>query len=135
MNTLHLDYSSGLLNYQDASFLARNAAIEQRMQEPTIISWHRKHDMTPYYDGADPETWWEKYGAGNGGRLEVSIGDEYEFVMMDTRAFETVGEVPLRNLRDAAGQQYLCFTPLLKGAKTPNLSACSPLDDWTADQY
>jgi hypothetical protein len=89
----------------------------------------------PYYDGADPDTWWEKYGEGNGGRLEVSVGDEFCFVMMDTRAFERVGQLPLRNLADADGNQFMCWTPLLGNSTTPNMQACNPLDDWTADQY
>ncbi len=134
MKNLHLDYSGGSLDYQRASFLARDAAIAQQMQEPTIISWHGK-DTTPYYDGANPDTWWEKYGEGNGGRLEISVGDEYAFVMMDTRAFERVGDIPLRNLQDASGKQFICFTPMLAGSSIPNMQACSPLDEWVADQF
>ncbi|EFK94927.1 hypothetical protein LDC_3073 [sediment metagenome] len=46
------------------------------MQEPTIIAWHQSSDQAvpPVYDGADPDSWWAKYGAGNGGRLEVCWG-------------------------------------------------------------
>ncbi len=135
MRNVHIDYTGKNLDYQHASALAREAAVAQQMQEPTIISWHQQHGALPYYDGANPDTWWEKYGEGNGGRLEISVGDEFAFVMMDTRAFERVGEVPLRNLTDAGGNQFMCWTPLLGNSATPTTQACNPLDDWTADQY
>lgn len=136
MRNIHIDYHGDVLNFQSASLLAKGIARENQMQEPTIISWHRHGGMSPYYDGADPDTWWAKYGEGNGGRLEICIGDEYQFVMMDTRAFESLGEMPLRNLEDDEGNHYLCYTPMLgMGATTPNKEACSHLDGWLADQY
>jgi hypothetical protein len=39
-------------------------------------------------------------GAGNGGKLEICVGDDFQFVMMDARGYETLGEMPLRNLSD-----------------------------------
>jgi hypothetical protein len=92
--------------------------------------------MPPYFDGANPDTWWEKYGEGNGGRLEISVGDEYQFVLMDARGYETLGEMPLSNLSDEQGNQYLCFTPILgKTSNRPTAAACSNLDGWFPDQY
>lgn len=53
------------------------AATADRMLEPAIVSWHQRGSdrMSPGCDGADPDSWWTKYGEGNGGRLGVSIGD------------------------------------------------------------
>ncbi|MBI5331003.1 MAG: AF1514 family protein [Betaproteobacteria bacterium] len=135
MTNLHIEFSGPPLNYQRASQLAREAAMAGPMREPTIMSWHHRDATMPYYDGANPETWWAKYGEGNGGRLEVSVGDDFRFVMMDTRAFDRVGEIPLRNLRDGVGHQYLCWTPMLAGSTTPNMMACNPLGEWMADQF
>lgn len=138
MRNVHIDYSSPDHGFQAASLLAKDAARDNQMKDPTIVAWHRSRELgeTPHYDGANPETWWEKYGEGNGGRLEVSVGDEYQFIMMDTRGYETVGEIPLRNLTDAAGNQYLCFTPIQgMTSSVPNRDACSLLDGWLADQY
>ena len=108
MHNLHIDYRVDALSYQGASLLAKGIARQNQMAEPTIVAW-RKHDspdMSPAaYEGSDPETWWEKYGEGNGGRLEISVGDEYCFIMMDTRGYETVDELPLRNLSDARGRR------------------------------
>lgn len=138
MRNVHVDYRSPDHGFQAASLLAKDAAMENKMKDPTILAWHRSSALgeTPHYEGANPETWWEKYGEGNGGRLEVSVGDDYQFIMMDARGYETVGEMPLRNLTDAAGNQYLCYTPI-QGMKSsvPNQEACSLLDGWLADQY
>jgi len=138
MRNVHIDYQGAALNFQSASLLAKGIARENQMQDPTIIAWHQSSDqaMPPVYDGADPDSWWAKYGAGNGGRLEVCVGDDYQFIMMDARGYETLGEMPLRNLSDGHGNEYLCFTPMLGKASTkPTAEACTHLDGWAADQY
>ncbi len=56
--------------------------------------------------------------------------------MMDARGYETLSEMPLRNLMDSEGNQYLCYTPI-QGMDSSVLKqeACSLLDGWLADQY
>lgn len=138
MRNVHVDYYGPPLEFQAASVLAKDIARENQMQDPTIMAWHQHRGlgMLPYFDGADPDTWWHKYGEGNGGRLEVSVGDDFCFVMMDAHGYETLGEMPLRNLSDDSGNQYLCFTPILgKLSRQPTEAACSLLDGWYADQY
>lgn len=138
MRNVHIDYSGSPPGLQAARLLAIDAAKENQMKDPTIMAWHQnsKLGMTPYYEGANPETWWEKYGEGNGGRLEVSVGDDYQFIMMDARGYETVGELPLRNLTDNEGNQYLCYTPIQgMESSVPKKEACALLDGWLADQY
>jgi hypothetical protein len=107
------------------------------MADPAIMAWHRHstHAMSPQYDGANPDSWWEKYGFGNGGRMGVTVADEFDFVLMDTRGFETVDRPPIRNLIDKDGQEYICLTPMLGDGAIPNAGACVPLDEWMADQY
>jgi hypothetical protein len=70
MQNLHIDYPGTDLNFAKASLLAKQAARENHMHVPTIIAWHQHstHAMSPSFDGANPVSWWEKYGAGNGGR-------------------------------------------------------------------
>lgn len=138
MRNIHIDYQGAALDFQSASLLAKSAAKENQMQDPTIMAWHQSsgRGMTPFFDGADPETWWAKYGAGNGGRLEICVGDDYQFIMMDARGYEKLGEMPLRNLSDDQGNEYLCHTPMLgKIANQPTLEDCVQLDGWAADQY
>lgn len=137
MKNVHIDYQGARPDFLRATLLAKGIAKENQMQQPTIISWHQQSNqhMSPYYEGANPDSWWEKYGEGNGGGLEVKVGDEYGFVMMDAQGYETLGEMPLRNLSDASGNQYLCFTPILgRTSNTPNPEACTYLDGWLADQ-
>ncbi|MGB9130672.1 MAG: AF1514 family protein [Thiobacillus sp.] len=139
MRNIHIDYHGPDHGFQAASLLAKEAAKESKMMDPTIIAWHQSSRLgatLPYYDGANPETWGEKYGEGNGGRLEVSVGDDYQFIMMDARGYETVGELPLRNLTDRDGNPYLCYTPLQgRDSAVPRKEACTLLDGWMADQY
>lgn len=138
MQNAHIDSQGTALNYQSASLLAKELAREKHMQDPTIMAWHRlgAQETPPYFDGSNPATWWKKFGAGNGGSLEISVGDEYQFIMMDASGYETLGEMPLRNLSDGHGNEYLCFTPILgKTATKPTPEACTPLDGWLADQF
>jgi len=135
MKNVHILYPNSRLNFRFASMLAREAARQNHMDEPTIMAWHVQNEMSPRFEGGNPDTWWEKYGEGNGGRLEVTVGDDYTFVLMDARGYETLDEIPLRNLQDSKGQQYVCFKSMLGNTSIPNLEACSPLDEWMADQY
>jgi Domain of unknown function (DUF5619) len=138
MRNVHIDYKGTALNFHSASLLAKNFARENHMKEPTILAWHRHSvPMPAIYEGANPDTWWAKYGKGDGGRLEISVGEDYQFVMMDACSYETLGEVPLRNLSDSHGNQYLCHTSsLAKESSTPNLEeACFLLDGWAANQF
>lgn len=138
MRNVHIDYRGDALDFQSASLLAKDVAREHQMRDPTIMAWHQNGDVAnpPLYDGADADTWWAKYGSGNGGRLEVCVGDDFQFILMDARNYETLGEMPLRNLSDSQGNQFLCYTPILgKSASTPTAEACTQLDGWAADQY
>lgn len=137
MQHIRIDVTGRELDYAEASRLARAAARENRLLEPAIISWHQHGSdrMSPYYDGADPSSWWAKYGEGNGGRLEVSVGEQFDFVLMDSRGFESVDELPLRNLTDEEGNEYICIAPMLGEDCAPIDRACVPIDEWAANQY
>ena len=138
MRNLQIDYRGTDLNFQSASLLALNAAREERMQDPTIMAWHQSSDQDtpPVYDGADADTWWAKYGSGNGGRLEICVGEDYQFIMMDARGYEKLGDIPLRNLSDSKGNEYLCHTSTPGALADPlGSKSCAPLDSWAADQY
>lgn len=137
MHNLHIDYPGSDLTFAKASLLAKNAAMDSSMQSPVIIAWHQhsSHAMSPNYDGANPASWWAKYGEGNGGRMEVSVGDEFDFVLMDSRGYQTVDPLPIRNLVAEDGQEYICLAPMLDDGCVPNEKACVPIDEWAANQY
>ena len=137
MKTVHVERRGERPDFREASRMAREIALQYAQQQPTIVSWHQHGTgrMSPAYEGANPESWWEKYGAGNGGELEVRVADEFDFVLMDAKDYETLGRMPLRNLSDRSGHQYLCYTPMLGlETDTPTAEACTELDDWVADQ-
>ncbi len=137
MKNVHIDYLGPVPDFKRASEMAKGVAAERDMQEPAIMSWHQHSNqhLSPCYDGANPDSWCEKYGEGNGGQLEISVGDEYDFVMMDAQGYEILGEMPLRNIEDEAGNPYLCFTPMLGRAARKPGEACTYLDGWAADQF
>lgn len=137
MHTISVTCPDSDLSYATASRLAREAASQHRMQDPTIVAWHHRSSdaMSPAYQGANPDSWWEKFGEGNGGQLEIQVGDDYEFVMMDSLGYECHDKIPLRNLEDCDGREYICFAPMLGGTCEPKREACVPLDEWTANQY
>jgi hypothetical protein len=137
MQTLRIDYRDNDLSFAKASLLAKQAALEHRLHSPAIIAWHQHstHAMSPSFDGADPASWWEKYGEGNGGSLEISIGDEYDFVIAESGGFETVGELPVRNLVAEDGREYICLASMLGDSCAPIEQACVPIDEWAANQY
>jgi hypothetical protein len=137
MKSVHVDYMGNSSDFKIASQLAKGAALESDIKQPTIVSWRQRSNrrMSPSYDGADPDSWCAKYGEGNGGKLAVWVGNEFEFVMMDSQGYETLGDLPLRNLSDESGNFYLCYTPIQgRLDKKPNPDACTHLDGWLADQ-
>lgn len=137
MINLHVDYSGKSLDFAMASQMALTQARANNMKQPAIMSWrrHGSHAYSPGFEGADEESWWAKYGQGNGGQADISVGEDFEFIVMESGGFETVHSLPLRNLKDEAGAEYVCLSPMLDDTGKPRKDACSPLDEWTADQF
>jgi hypothetical protein len=137
MTQVHIDYSGHKLDFMTARRLALSQARSCDIEEPAVISWHQRsnHRFSPGFSGADVDSWWSKYGEGNGGTAKIAIGDDFYFVIMETNQFEKVRGLPLRSLRDASGAEFICLLPMMKGQDRPNTEACMPLDDWAADQY
>lgn len=136
MRTIEVDVPMTKPNFQTASHLALEIAHANEMDDPMIVSW-RAHDnkvMSPGFEGGNPDTWWEKYGKGNHGALEINISNAYDFVLTDSHGFETLEGMPLRDLKDSAGNPYLCYSSMLKGANLPNDAACTATDEWLAKQ-
>lgn len=137
MINLYIDYSGKSLDFPVAREMALARAHVLNMEQPVIVSWrqHNTHSYSPGFEGADEESWWAKYGLGNGGQADISVGKDFEFIVMESGDYETVHSLPLRNLKDAAGAEYVCLSPMLDDTNKPRKDACSQLDDWTGDQY
>lgn len=136
MINMHIDYSGDKLDFATACRMALMQARSLNMKQPVVVSWHSEadHRFSPGFESADEASWWAKYGEGNGGQAGISVGEDYQFIVMESGGFETVRDLPLRNLKDAAGAEYVCLSPMLDDTGQPRRDACTALDDWTADQ-
>jgi hypothetical protein len=137
MIDMHVEYAGKPLDYDMARFLALDRARCEALRQPEVIAWHRRatDESSPAFVGADSNTWWAKYGRGNGGRMHVSVGDDYEFILAESGGFDTLPRREVRNLRADDGTEYICLAGMLDDSGTPRKDACRPLDDWLADQY
>jgi hypothetical protein len=135
MKEVHINYSGMNLDYKVASGLAASLATKELdLSEPVMVAWHDKKDsrMSPVIEGGDINTRWHDYGESHGGKLEVDINGEYDFIFADSSAFEPYGPSPLISLHDNHGNEYLCQINALRDPHNPSMEACVALDDWTS---
>jgi hypothetical protein len=99
-----------------------------------MVAWHDKKGsrMSPVIEGGDINTRWHDYGESHGGKLEVDINGEFDFIFADSSAFEQYGPSPYINLYDKRGNEYLCQINALRDPHNPSKEACVPLDEVTS---
>jgi hypothetical protein len=137
MKQIHIE-STGPMNYQAAIAIAmKQASYDGEMEEPVLVAWHdRLHAMmSPTIAGADIDTRWRDYGESHCGCLEVSVGEDFEFIFADGGPFAGYGDFgpdPYVNLSDAYGHQYLCRGRAESGTQFSEPEICWPLDDYTS---
>jgi len=135
MREAHINYSGTDLDYKKASLVAASIAnSDADIAEPAVIAWHDKKAsrMSPVIEGGDINTRWHDYGESHGGKLEVDINGEYDFIFADASAFEHYGPSPYVSLHDKKGNEYLCQINALRDPHNPSQEACVVLDDWTS---
>lgn len=135
MKSVHVNFSGMNLDYKVASGLAADLAMKELgLDEPVMVAWHDKKAsrMSPVIEGGDLNTRWQDYGESHGGKLEVDINGEYDFVFADASAFEPYGPSPYINLYDKRGNEYLCQINALRDPQNPSEEACVPLDEVTS---
>ncbi len=135
MKELHINYSGMDLDYRVASGLASSLAIRGLdIAEPVMVAWHDKKTsrMSPVIAGGDINTRWHDYGESHGGKLEVDVNGEFDFIFADASAFELYGPSPYINLHDRLGHEYLCQINELRDPHDPSKEACVELDEWTS---
>lgn len=95
-----------------------------------MVAWHDKQAsrMSPVIEGGDINTRWHDYGESHGGKLAVDINGDFDFIFTDASGFDVLGPSPLVNLRDQAGNEYLCQINALRNPKQPNEEACVKLE-------
>lgn len=135
MREVHLNYSGTDLNYKTACELATCMVTkEAEFGEPIMVAWHDKKTsrMSPVIAGGDINTRWHDYGESHGGKLEVDVNGEYDFIFADSNDFDRYGPSPYVNLHDQSGNEYLCQINELRDPKNPSQEACVVLDEWTS---
>lgn len=135
MKAAHINYSGMGLDYKTASVLAATFADnDPNIIDPVMVAWHDKKAarMSPTIAGANVDTRWHDYGESHGGRLEVDVNGEFDFIFADSSAFEPYGPSPYINLHDARGNEYLCQINALRDPQDPSKEACVALDEWTS---
>lgn len=135
MKSAHINYSGMDLDYRMASGLAATLADKDPyIIEPVVIAWHDKKAarMSPVIEGGDINTRWHDYGESHGGKLEIDVNGEFDFIYADSSAFEPYGPSPYINVKDKKGNEYLCQINALRDPKDPSKEACVVLDEWTS---
>lgn len=135
MKAAHIKYSGMELDYRTASGLAASfAEKDPYIIEPVMVAWHDKKAsrMSPVIEGGDLNTRWHDYGESHGGKLEVDVNGEFDFIFADSSAYEPYGPSPYINLHDKRGNEFLCQINALRDPHNPSREACVELDDWTS---
>jgi len=138
MKTAHINHTDNDLSFKAASVLATMLADrDSDIIDPFVVAWHDKKTTrtSPVLEGCATEASWHDYGVSHGGKLEVNVNDEYDFIFADSSAFEPYGPSPYRNLHDMHGNEYLCQTSALRdphNPKNPSREACTPINEWTS---
>lgn len=135
MKATHINYSGMDLDYRTASRLAATLADKDpNLIDPVMVAWHDKKAsrMSPVIEGANINTRWHDYGESHGGRLEIDVNGEFDFIFADSSAFEPYGPSPYVNLHDKNGNEYLCQIGALRDPHDPSKEACVVLDEWTS---
>lgn len=135
MRQAHINFTGMNLDYKTASNLAATFADrDQEIIDPVMVAWQDKKAarMSPVIKDCDIKTGWHDYAVSHGGKLEVDVNGEYDFIFGDSSAFEPYGPSPFINLHDASGNEYLCQINALRDPHNPSKEACVELDEWTS---
>ena len=138
MKTAHINHSSGELDFKTAKALAVELADKDvNLIDPMMIAWFDKRTARrfPEFEGYATENSWHDYGMSHGGKLEIDVNCEYDFIFADSSAFEEYGPSPYINLHDRHGNEYICQVNALRdphNPKNPSKEACTLLDEWTS---
>lgn len=120
--------AAGAARFAAAKHLAASVAEASELLEPELVAWiDRSSALTsPVLEGCGGPDAWHDYGVSHGGSLEVDVGGDTAFIFVESSPYDAYGHFghgPFRNLRDAQGNECVCYAD---GAN------CVPLDDWTS---
>lgn len=115
--------------FESARALAFSLAeADGELIEPELVAWIDRFSAkaSPVLEGCGGPDGWHNYGVSHGGLLEVDVDGETSFIFVESSPFDSYshfGPGPLRNLRDAQGNESVCCAGGVD---------CVSLDEWTS---
>ena len=102
-----------------AGFIAarRQAVVRagEVLARPVIVAWKddRARCFAPEIPGGS-EDQWHVYGESYGGRLELTVGDDFHFIFIDASDFEEP-DLNITRIPDAGGMTIFCINEACTG--------------------
>jgi hypothetical protein len=92
--------------------VARRQAVGKAgevLSDPVIIAWKddRTHRFAPEIPGGAADRWHD-YGESNGGKLELTVGDDFHFIFSEAADFDQP-DLNLSSISEADGTTILCL--------------------------
>jgi len=100
MKTSHISRLGVNLDYLAASKLAvLLAKRDSSVIDPMIVAWRDKKTsrVSPVIGDCVSKTSWREYGENHGGKLEVDVNGEFDFIFADSNTFESYSSRPYVN--------------------------------------
>lgn len=91
---------------------ARRQAVHKAheiLAEPVIVAWKddKAQRVGPDIPGGSENRWYD-YGTNNGGKLELSVGEDYHFIFTEAADFEEP-DLNLASINEGDGTTILCL--------------------------
>lgn len=108
METINISAKNAASDFSEARRLAVSKAGEI-LSDPVIIAWKddKAHRFAPEIPGGKDDRWHD-YGESNGGRLELSVGDEFHFIFTEAKDFDAP-DLNLTSIDEEDGTTILCL--------------------------
>jgi hypothetical protein len=108
METINISAKTATSDFSEARRLAVSKAGEM-LADPVIIAWKddKAHRFAPEIPGGKDDRWHD-YGESNGGRLELSVGDEFHFIFTEAKDFDSP-DLNLTSIDEGDGTTILCL--------------------------
>lgn len=108
MENMTLQLTSASVDFSEARRQAVDKAGE-RLARPVIIAWHddRSKLSGPVVPGGTEDRWHD-YGESYGGKLELTVADDYHFIFAEAEDFEEP-DLNLSSIHEQDGTTILCL--------------------------
>lgn len=108
METISVSTENQMTDFSDARRQAVGKAAEL-LSDPVIIAWKDDHTghFAPEIPGGTDDRWHD-YGESNGGKLEMTVGDDFHFIFSEAADFDEP-DLNLSTINEKDGTTVLCL--------------------------